>query len=115
MEGQEMSTDEKWVIIKRGLFYKPDGCGYTGIRDHAGRYTRDEAMQHACPAAGCTVMRLQDAPEFTGACFDDLARNHLRAKRDVLLDALTKVRSNHSLYDDTDMVDAAIAAVRRES
>ena len=29
-----------------------------------------------------TMVRLSEAPEFTRACFDDLARDHLRKQRD---------------------------------
>lgn len=74
---------DPWVKMKRGLFYRPDDCGYTGIRDYAGRYSEAEAKaEMACE--GVTAMPLADAPEFSSACFDDLARNHLQAQRDAL-------------------------------
>lgn len=75
----------EWVKIKRGLFYKPDNCGYTGIRDHAGRYSEDEAKAEA-RLEGVTAMPLSEAPEFSAACFDDLARAHLQRQRDMLLE-----------------------------
>jgi hypothetical protein len=34
------------------------------------------------------MMAEEGAPEFTGACFDDLARDHLRKQRDDARDAL---------------------------
>lgn len=35
-----------FVVRKRGLFYRPNACGYTDRIDEAGRYTFDEAKQH---------------------------------------------------------------------
>ena len=68
---------EPWVKMKRGLFYMPNDCGYTGIRDHAGRYTQAEALAETS-CEGVTAMPLADAPEFSPACFDDVARAHLK-------------------------------------
>lgn len=72
---------EQWVKMKRGLFYLPNDCGYTGIRDHAGRYSRSEAIAETS-CEGVTAMPLADAPEFSQACFDDVAREHLKRQRD---------------------------------
>jgi hypothetical protein len=72
-----------WVKMKRGLFYSPNDSGYTGIRDLAGRYTEAEAMAET-NCKGVTAMRLDAAPEFSPACFDDLARQHLTRQRDAL-------------------------------
>lgn len=37
------------------------------------------------------MVRLADAPEFSEACFDDLARAHLAKQRDLALAALEKI------------------------
>lgn len=37
----------RYLILKRDLYYRPNACGYTGIKDHAGRYTLAEAQSHA--------------------------------------------------------------------
>lgn len=75
---------EYWLVVKRGLYYKPDDCGYTGIRDHAGRYTHDEAKARECPDSGVTIVRLDDAPEFTKNCFEDYVLKYLKEQRDEL-------------------------------
>lgn len=73
---------EPWLIIKRGVYYAPNRSGYIGILDLAGRYTEQEAKAEASVERGITAVRLSEAPEFTDACFDDLALKHLRKQRD---------------------------------
>jgi len=36
-----------WVLRKRGLFYRPDYCGYTSSIHDAGRYTEADAKERA--------------------------------------------------------------------
>ena len=74
-----------YLICKRGLYYMPNSCGYTGIRDLAGRYSledvsleypnRDSAVQD-----GVEFVHEDDAPEFSPKCWDDLKVNHLQGK-----------------------------------
>ncbi|RWO20712.1 hypothetical protein [Mesorhizobium sp.] len=76
-----MSQERNWLLVKRGLYERSDHMGYTGIRDHAGRYTEEEAKDSVRDGRyGVSMVRLEDAPEFTDACFDDLARKHLQDK-----------------------------------
>lgn len=83
------TASDIWLLKKRDLYYRPAGSGYTGIRDHAGRYTEELARHYVGDgSSGVSMVRLTDAPEFTGACFDDLARDHLIKQRDELLAAL---------------------------
>lgn len=35
-----------WVKRKRGLFYRPDNCGYTGNVIEAGHYPKEEALAY---------------------------------------------------------------------
>lgn len=78
---KEKAISEVWLVMKRGLYYMPNDCGYTGIRDHAGKYTHEEALLR-CHGEGVSMVRFHDAPEYTTACYDDLARNHLTKQRD---------------------------------
>lgn len=80
------ARDDKWLIIKRDLYYRPEARGYTGIRDEAGRYSYDEAVSRIHP--GVTIVREKHAPEFTRACFEDYKSNHLIAQRDALRNQL---------------------------
>lgn len=83
---------EDWVIIKRGLFFRPDSRGYTGIRDEAGRYTEEKARQHA--EHGCGIMLASEAPEFMPAAFSDLVINHLSDQRDTMRKTLEALRDD---------------------
>jgi len=65
-----------FLLVKRGLYYRPGGCGYTGIKEQAGRYRKDEA----CPESGITAVHESAAPEYAPGCFHDLAAAHM-AKR----------------------------------
>lgn len=41
-EGTDM-TEPKYLLLKRGLYWRPNSCGYTGVKCAAGRYSLDEA------------------------------------------------------------------------
>jgi hypothetical protein len=73
-----------WLIVKRDLYYRPDARGYTGIRDHAGRYSWEEAANHV--GHGCTIVHESVAPEFRKAA-------HLDIVIDILLKQRTEARS----------------------
>lgn len=78
---------DDWLIIKRGLFWRPNGCGYTGIRDEAGRYSHAYASARA-ESGVCTIMRAAEAPEFLPVAHNDLVIKHLTGQRDSLVKAL---------------------------
>ena len=65
---------QHFLLQKRGLYYRTDSCGYTGIKDHAGRYLETDAS----PENGVTAIHEDEAADFSPACFDDLARAHLQ-------------------------------------
>lgn len=75
-------SEERYVLIKRGLYERPEGRGYTGIKDHAGLYSKQEA--DACVGRGGSAMPFDEAPEFSPSCYEDLARAHLQGKIDDL-------------------------------
>ena len=49
-----VSTDKLYVVIKRGLFWRPEDKGYTAKIEEAGRYTKDEALSR-CHGGGQPV------------------------------------------------------------
>jgi hypothetical protein len=69
------SAEPRFLLMKRGLYYRPDNCGYTGIKERAGRYHESDAS----PRNGVVAVHEDDAEDFSPACFDDLAREHLQA------------------------------------
>lgn len=92
-----MAEQEAWLIVKHDLYYRPDRCGYTGIRDHAGRYSQADAEAEA-GHEGITAIRLADAPEFSKSCHHDLALKHVIEHRAVLLKMLVAAQSALKSY-----------------
>lgn len=84
-----------YLLIKRDLYWRPGGMGYTGIKDNAGRYSREEAEKIV--GHGVTMVPFDEAPDFTNACFDDLARDHLIKQRDEAL-AMHKIAFNAGVH-----------------
>ena len=78
-------SGEHYLIIKRGLYERPDHQGYTGIRDQAGRYTLEEAKSLFKRSGGeCRWVHEDQAAEFLPAAWDDLVIKHLIEQRDAL-------------------------------
>ena len=67
----------EYLLMKRGLYYRPDNMGYTGVREYAGRYLESDA----CPDDGVTAIHEDDAPEYSPACYDDLKIKRLQEQR----------------------------------
>ena len=54
----------QYLLVKRGLYYRPDSAGYTGLKSEAGRYP----AQRADPLAGVTAIYEDKAPFFSPGC-----------------------------------------------
>ena len=65
--------ERRYLLQKRGLYYRPDRCGYTGIKEHAGRY-----FEHEASLPDVVAIHEDEAAEFSPSCYDDLARQHLQ-------------------------------------
>lgn len=83
-------TDGMWLIVKRGLYFRPDCQGYTGIKDEAGRYKYDLAKDY--DRGECKIMREEDGPDFLPAAYNDLVIEHLTKQRDEARAELARVR-----------------------
>lgn len=75
-------TEGSYVLIKRGLYWRPDDLGYTGLLSEAGHYTKFEAEQRANDDV--TMVPLTEAPEFAPSCFDDIKVREMSRDRDRL-------------------------------
>lgn len=96
-EGKDMSETEDgahYLIMKRGLYERPNHQGYTGIRDHAGRYSLEEAKHMFRLSNGeCRWVHEDQAQEFLPAAWDDLVIKHLLEQRDALRAELAALHS----------------------
>ena len=67
-------VDQEFLIEKRGLYYRADNAGYTGLKSEAGRYSFDEAAIHAGPNGpdgptdGMGIWLAHDAPDYSTKC-----------------------------------------------
>ena len=73
--------DDVFLIMKRDLYYRPNAQGYTGIKEHAGRYTLEQVAamfpnMDSPHQDGTEFIRECDAPEYTKACYHDLKEAH---------------------------------------
>lgn len=96
----EGAGEPMFLLLKRGLYYRPGSKGYTGIKDHAGRYSKAEAEAQADPACGVAMIAEVEAPDFAPKCFDDLARAHLEAKLSATQAALSASREREAAARD---------------
>ena len=78
-----------YLLLKRGLYWRPDAAGYTGAKAEAGRYEWADA-QARCHDDGepVTMVAEEDAAEFSPRCPDDAKVRVLRRERDALMRAL---------------------------
>ncbi|MBN8294587.1 hypothetical protein JI664_21620 [Rhodobacter sp. NTK016B] len=74
-----------YLIEKRGLYYRPEAKGYTGVKDLAGRYSLAEAAERmpnrdSKNQDGVSYIHEDDAPDFSSACYQDVREEHLTKK-----------------------------------
>ena len=69
-------SEPQCLLVKRGLYYRPDNCGYTGVKENAGRYDASEAR----PDSGVFAVHEDEAPIYSPGCFHDLAAEHFAKK-----------------------------------
>ena len=59
-----MPEKAEYLLVKRGYYYRPDNCGYTGWKREAGRYPASDAQ----PDAGVIAVHENAAAEFSPDC-----------------------------------------------
>ncbi|MCP1550650.1 MULTISPECIES: hypothetical protein [Methylorubrum] len=105
-----------YVLLKRGLFERPDHHGYTGVLRHAGRFSYKEASAYSGHGDGVTMMPASEAPDYSPACWHetqvedllDLLRIEREAKDSALAD-LQRVEAER------DEADRRAGAAEREA
>lgn len=76
-----MSSDkmpEEWLLIKSGLYYRPNCRGYTGVLDEAGLYTKEFVEKYISNMGEVTTKHVSDALEFMPDTFNDTINNHTK-------------------------------------
>lgn len=85
-----------YLIEKRGLYYRPDAAGYTGLKSEAGLYDLDQVAEYfpnfdSPNQDGMTFVDHDDAPEYSTACPWDL-----KMKREAYLDGYKDCAENRT-------------------
>lgn len=102
-----------YVLVKRGLYYRPDSLGYTGVLDDAGRYTAEDAKFHNDHCSDVKGILVSEAPRFSSACWPeiitrtleaDLAKaradlERVTAERDEAVEMLAMTATAHSISE----------------
>lgn len=85
-----MTEAKQYLLVKRGLYYRPNNSGYTALKSDAGRYP----LSRACPDAGITAVHEDLADEYAPATTpDQRAIWTLRAENERLRAALATSKS----------------------
>lgn len=71
-----MTEVKDHVLVKRGLYYRPNGNGYTGLKCEAGLYE----ASYADGDEWITAIPFADAPEFSPACWEETKLSHLQGQ-----------------------------------
>lgn len=82
-----MPDPANYVLIKRGLYYCPNGQGYTGLKRKAGLYP----ASYALGLDGVTAVPFADADEFAPACWEETKLAEREAALATQADTLAKV------------------------
>lgn len=75
-ESTPEAREGHYLLVKRGLYYRPNRCGYTGVKSEAGRYSESEAN----PLSGVSAVHEDDAPAYSPNCYDDVAMRDFRKR-----------------------------------
>lgn len=87
-----------YLIMKRGLYYRPNNAGYTGIKDEAGRYSYLDAVSITFPNGsdgprdGMDFIKESEAPEYSPACWEDTKNYHREQYIFKLLEKSEEIR-----------------------
>lgn len=68
-----LTRDDGWLLLKRGLYWRPNSSGYTGVKSEAGRYRFMEVEAWALHSRNeVTALHEDDAPDYSPGCALDI-------------------------------------------
>ena len=76
----EPDMNDIYLLVKRGLYYKPNSAGYVGVKELAGHYSKENAEEACRKCDGVTMMTYDEAPEYSPQCYEDIKLRHIRKK-----------------------------------
>ncbi len=79
-QASDIAPGQHFLLVKRGLYYRPNNQGYTGIKENAGRYHESDAS----PDSGVHAIHESDAPIYAPGTFHDIAAHHFASKVEEL-------------------------------
>ena len=84
----------KFLLMKRGLYWRPDGCGYTGLKREAGRYSDEDSVwvktNRAVHELRTTRILESKAPRFALSCASDIRQRETERCLDGALKLVRK-------------------------
>lgn len=84
-----MSDLKEYLLVKRGLYYRPNNAGYTGLKSEAGRYPESYGLG----LVSVTAVHESEAPEYSPACWEETKIADLQAKLDKAVEALGDIEN----------------------
>lgn len=77
-----------YLLMKRGLYWRPNDQGYTGLKSEAGRYTYSEAFARTNYEyegyEPVTMVMEQEAPRYAPGCASDVRQKDMEQRLDKL-------------------------------
>jgi hypothetical protein len=65
------TPQDGWLLMKRGLYWRPGGHGYTGVKSQAGRWSRAKAVE-ICRNGDSTRIHESEAKPYAPSCCHDI-------------------------------------------
>lgn len=83
---EQAHTEGHFLLVKRGLYYRPDNQGYTGLKVYAGRYREVDALG----LDGVIAIHEDDALVFAPSCWGEVKDAYLTRVIAEMLAALVE-------------------------
>lgn len=81
--------EPRYLLMKKGLYYRPYRLGYTGVKEHAGRYYVDDSVV----GDGVVAIHEDEAEDYSPSCWIDVKCNHLLERIDRLNQEVETLKS----------------------